>query len=182
MRKATIPILILGLALAAAAPALPAEGPGEVGDAAGLVEQVAQLNRSMQRLVHLLERQQEHRELDLVLKRIELHERRLAPLEAELLRAQGLLQSTRTEGVRVQGMIEESEEQLRAEIRDGTDVPGSGTRRMIDEIERAVGSLGLRTDQYERTVRRLEDDLADGRRQVEILDEVMEQLLAEPGL
>ena len=52
---------------------------------AALLEQVTGVNRSLERLVSLLEDSLDRQQIDLLLKRIELRERRLAPLEAQLL-------------------------------------------------------------------------------------------------
>jgi hypothetical protein len=160
------------LFLASLQPARAQPAPGET-----LVEQVAGLNRSMQRLVTLLERSLDQQEADLLLKRIDLRERRLAPLERELRSTKSGLLNDEAEMARVREMLEQQQDTLQREIREGTDRPNSDTRRLIADLELAVKTESDRHEALRRRVRELEDELAEGRERIEILEEFLQQLI-----
>ena len=119
----------------------------------------------------------EHQRVDLLLKRIQLKERRIAPAERRLRDAETSLLGREAGIKRMRTMLAEHQTLLDDEIRDGTDQPGSGTRRMIAEFERAVRTEDAQLDDARMRVRRLEDDLVDQREEIEILDDVLMEML-----
>jgi len=148
-------------------------------DAAALTEEVAGVNRSLERLVSLLERSLNHQRIDLVLKRIDLKERRLAPLESELRKAENTVLRTESEIERVAEMREQQERQISRDLREGTDSPDSEARRMMQKIESMVTFQEGRLDDGRELVRRLEDRLAEGRDDVRILEDMLAEMLGE---
>jgi predicted nucleic acid-binding Zn-ribbon protein len=167
---------VLGLLIL---PALPAVGqPVATGRVDGqLAEDVQGIRRTLDRLVGLLETARHHRQVDLLLKRIELRERRLEPLEGRLSSAEAELQRTEEYLQTLERMRDQHEELLNQEIRDGADAPRSDTRRTLEEIRRSWTGAEERLEAARMRVQRYENELTDGRRDIEILDEMLLELL-----
>ena len=170
------------LAVAVPAVALPAaaqQASAPEPAAAGLVEEVAGLRSSLDRLVVLLERVAEQQRVDLLLKRVELKERRLIPVASDLRSLEGDYEDQKAIVTRYGEMLEQMEDALSDEIRRGVDRPDSEPRQMIPQLERELQIEIERIEELERRMRRLDDELADGRREIAILDEQLRELLGE---
>ena len=163
------------LALACLPPAMAQAGPGPERDT--LAEQLAGLNRSLERLVVLLESSLENQKVDLLLKRINLRERRLAPLESELRSSRNAIADSESETAYLKQMQEQHEETLTREIREGLDRPDSETRAMMAGMESALKMQSQRLEKSQLRIRELEDELAEGREQIAVLDDMLEELL-----
>jgi methyl-accepting chemotaxis protein len=74
-------------------------------------------------------------------------------------------------------MLEHQEDMLLDETRQGTDTPDSDTRRVIDELRRVLAAGNERVEQVQTRMRRLEDELAEGREKVAILEEQLQEML-----
>jgi hypothetical protein len=162
-----------------AAPAAAQQGRTSTGESTALVEEVAGLRGSLDRLVLLLERVAEQQKVDLLLKRVELKERRLIPVASDLRSLEGDYEDQKVVVTRYQEMLRQMEEALSDEVRRGVDRPDSEPRQMIPEFERELQIEIDRIEDLERRMRRLEDELADGRREIAILDEQLRELLGE---
>ena len=71
------------------------------------------------------------------------------------------------------------EEALQQEIQDGTDSPHSGTRNTLEDIERTQITAEERLERARMQVQLLENELASGRRDLEVLDDMLMDLLEE---
>lgn len=142
-----------------------------------LLEDVAGIHRALERLVGLLETMQANQRIDIVLKRIALREQRLEPLEDRLKTAESQVQSLNGEITRLETMLEQQEEVLGDEIRRGLDQPDSDTRRMLDELRMILRIQSDELAQAESRVRGLEDEMARGRDEIAILDEMLLEML-----
>ena len=140
-----------------------------------LDEDVAGIRQALDRLVGLLETTQHHQRVDLLLKRIELRERRLDPLERRLRSAQSEVEGLADELVHLGAMKKQEEEELDDLLRSRE--IDEGDRRELKEIERAEVGLQARLDEAQIRARKYEDELADGREEIEILDEMLLELL-----
>ncbi len=136
---------------------------------------VAGIRNALDRLVVLMETVQHQQRVDLVLKRIELRERRLAPLEQRLQDAQSEVDGLGDELVHMSVMKEQFESQL-DELSKTRDMDES-ERNQIREFERVEAAIEARVEEAQLRVRRYEDELADGREEIEILDEMLLELL-----
>jgi flagellar biosynthesis chaperone FliJ len=163
--------VLLGLSLAS-----PVAAQGDVG---ALAEEVAGVNRSLARLVELLEDSLANQRVELVLKRIDLKERRLAPLETELRDAENTVLRTESELQRIEDMREQQERQISRDLRDGSDSPDSDARQMMRKIETMVEFQQARLESGRERMRRLEDALAEGRRDMEVLEDKLAEMLEE---
>jgi chromosome segregation ATPase len=161
-------LLILGTA------SMPSRAEEDMDD---LVDEMADINRSLERMAVLLETLIGNQQVDILLKRIELQERRLAPLESELRRGERALIDIEARLKRMQEEREEMENVLAEEVRDGIDREESETRRMKSQLDRVVESESARVEEMRRRVLRLEDELSDGRDEIVILDEQLQELL-----
>ena len=180
MGKPWIAGALLAAALAAGIVPAAAQQGGQTGaESAALIEEVAGLRSSLDQLVVLLERMAEQQKVDLLLKRVELKERRLIPVASDLRSLEGEYEDQKVMVVRYREMLRQMEDALSEEIRRGVDRPDSEPRQMIPEFERELQIEIARSEDLDRRMRRLEDELADGRRAIAILDEQLRELLGE---
>ena len=180
MGKPWIAGMLLALALPSSAlPAAAQQATPSQGSEPRLVEEVAGLRSSLDRLVLLLERAADQQKIDLLLKRVELKERRLIPVASDLRSLEGDYEDQKVVVTRYQEMLEQAEDLLSDEIRRGVDRPDSEPRQMIPGFERELQIEIARIEELERRMRRLEDELSDGRREIAILDEQLRELLEE---
>ena len=121
---------------------------------------------------------QRNQRVDLLLKRIELRERRLAPAERRLVNAQNDVENARDELRSMQAMRAQAEEEIDNAIRAG-EADDEGARHLLGEIDRREAVVVARQEEAATRVRRVEDDLADGREEIEILDEMLLELLGD---
>ncbi len=163
--------LALLAALNAGPPALAQSDPDRVAD------ELAGLNRSVDRLVEMLERSIARQEIDLLLKRIELRERRLAPLERDLRGAEGELFDAKSEVSQMLEMQRAQEDEMRELERDGDATEAAAARKMLEDFERIILMQTTRMEDLQRRAMTLEDELADGRDEIAILDEMLLELL-----
>ncbi len=163
-----IVLVLLGLTLPGTRIAADTPAPELGSDVAGI-------RSALDRLVVLMESVQHQQSVDLVLKRIELRERRLAPLEQRLQTAQTEMDGLRDELVHMSVMKEKLKEEL-DELSKASDVD-EGQRLQMQDLERVEAAIEARTDEARLRVRRYEDELAEGREEVEILDEMLLELL-----
>ena len=127
----------------------------------------------------LLEITERHQQVDLVLKRIELRERRIEPLERRLRSAESEIEGIEEQLKTLERMREQQEELLDDEIREGADVQRSGTRDMLDDIKRSQVGAEERLESVRMRMQQYENDLSAGRREIEILDEMLMELLED---
>jgi chromosome segregation ATPase len=167
-------LILAGLGLLILAAALPARAQD---DTARLVEEVAGLNRSLDRMAGMLETLIGNQHVEILLKRIELKERRLEPLESELLRAERAQTDLEARVKRMQEELEQTEDAIADEVRAGSDTPDSESRRMKMQIERVLEVESSRVDDMRRRAQQLENQLASGRDEILILDEQLQELL-----
>ena len=163
-------VLALGL------PPVHAQSGESALEAPALLEDVAGIRQALDRLVILLETLQHNQRVDLLLKRIELRERRLAPLERRLAGAQGDMEGIEAEQVHMESMREQQERELDEIVREGKETD-DGIRRMLREVELMQTAMEARLFDAQARVRRFEDELAEGREEIEILDEMLLELL-----
>lgn len=183
LKRWTLSALCATLLLAALTPVIaqaPAGAQSPAGDMSRLVEEVAGLNRSLDRLAVMLEQVMFQQEVDLVLKRLELKERRLEPMAGHLRSLQREYDDRKTEIKHYQEMLEGARDKVSEEIRQGRDlVAESDAAQVVIEMERALTIETARLEGIERRMRELEDALAEGREEVLILDEQLREMMGQ---
>ena len=135
------------------------------------------IREALDRLVALHRADEQYREVDLVLKRIDLWVRRLAPLEQRLVSAEAQIRSDEENLQALERMHEQNQSMLDEEIREGTDTRRSGTRRMLEDIERSRIGVEESMRAARLRVQEHENELARGQKQIAILDESLLELL-----
>ena len=167
MRYAVLVLLCLSTA-GAATPVAAQEGQ--------LVEEVAGLRASVDELVNMLDRYMGYQKIELTLRRVDLKQRQLSPMERELRNHKDSLESTHEELEGLEMYTEQVEAEIEEELRTSGDIRESEEgRRIIKEIASRREILEERMAGLERSVMELENDVAV--RQRELLD--LEDLLAD---
>ena len=144
-----------------------------------LAREVEALRRSVERAVVLLDRALAHQGAQLLLKRIELKERRVVPLESELRRARDELAGAESEIERLEIMLDNAEDSVSEDIRAGTDRADSENREMKSGIEHALVYARAQVETELDRVRRLDDDLSERLEKIEILEDSLERRLEQ---
>jgi predicted RNase H-like nuclease (RuvC/YqgF family) len=159
----------------------PAAAQQSADDMKRLIDEVAGLNRSLDRLAAMLEQMMFQQEVDLLLKRIELKERRLEPMAGHLRSLQREYDGRKTEIKHYQEMLEQAERDVSDELRQGRGdmVEESEAQQMVKELERALTVETAAIEGLERRIRELEDALAEGREEVLILDEQLREMMGQ---
>ncbi len=146
---------------------------------AQLAEEMKGIRQALDRLVAFRESTDYYQRVELVMKRIELSERRLMPLEAKLVTVEAAIEKDEGNLQALARMKEQQETFLKEQISEGVDKPRSETRIMLKDIERSVE--GFEEKKKDRLLRKqeIENDLAMGRKDTEILDELLMEMLEE---
>ena len=148
----------------------PAAAPEQV------VRELAGIQASLDDLVTLLSTMRRNQDADLILRRIEMHERRLAPIE-QRLDSNKREQLEAEEGIgNVREWMQQTEEAIREIEREGDEVPIEA-RREATMGESELQRLTLRLETLRLQQIELENSLLDGHDEVEILDDLLEELL-----
>ena len=155
-----------------------AEESGESGSTA-LVKEVAGLRASVDELVNLLERHMGYQKTELMLKRIDLKQRQLEPLERELRNKKDLLESRHEEIDQLRMFQGQIEKEIDDEIREGTDSPDSDSRQYREDVELQRGKLEERIVDLERAILDLEGEVGYRQRELEDLEDILEDFLEE---
>ncbi len=145
-------------------------------DSASLALEVRQIREALDTLVEL---QLTRDRTDLVLKRLELHERRLDPLAQRLVMAETEYRKVVDNLQSLERLKEQDEKMIEDAIKEGNEEDRASIRLMLDNIERTMEQDGEREDAALLRVRELEDEIADRQRDIEILDEIFATFLEE---
>jgi hypothetical protein len=172
-------IALIPFALIAAIWVSPATGqdapPGDTPER--VVRELAGIQKSLDSLVVLLSTMHRNQDAVLILRRIEMHERRLAPLEGRLERNGREQLEVKTSIDNIQEWKSQLEEQIRETEREGREeVP----LQMHQELRMAEQQTTQQQERYDRLQQQqieLENTLADRRDEVEILEDLLSELL-----
>lgn len=155
----------------------------ETGDAprsspeVAVAAEMAELNRTLQRIHAVLDRFLTQQELDLLMKRIELKARRLGPLQSELRDIENSIESAQDEMKRLRMFKEQTERDIEEHRDHGKEAEASSLGRLLRELE---GNTELAEQRLEGLLQRrieIEDDLATGREEIEFLEEALDDRL-----
>jgi len=133
------------------------------------LQQDAGIQQSLERVAAALEALLAYQETDLLLKRIEMRERRIAPLEDELRRHKGDLVTHKAELDRLETLQREWGDRIR-EAGKTDENAAEEWKRMEQEFELAYRDQSVRYEALQERVRLLEDDLIDRRKQIQDLE------------
>ena len=142
-----------------------------------VVRELAGIQRSLADLVDLLETMRRNQDVDLVLRRIELHERRLAPLERSVRGNEQDQIDTRQQVSEAVMWKERTEDRILELEREGIEETPEDFRQQVEVAEGEIERLQLRLDGLLQRQIELENTVADGRDEFEILDDLLRELL-----
>lgn len=142
-----------------------------------VVRELAGIQKSLDDLVVLLSTMHRNQDADLILRRIEMHERRLAPLEARLERNSREQQDVKTSISNIEQWKSQTEELIEEVERKGREeVPID----ILQEVRMAEQQMIQEQGRYDRLLQQqidLENTLADRRDDVEILEDLLSELV-----
>ncbi len=168
-----------GAALAIAALLLVGALPVAGQDATPATGDLQGIQQSLDRMTVILERLVESRQVDLLLKRIELKERRLIPMEKELRDLRSRYSDSEAEIEAMVSMMEEWEKQKReAELTSNEDEV-SALEEMHRQITAGIEREKSRRDGIDIEMRELEAEIDQQRRNLNYLDDLLEERLEE---
>jgi chromosome segregation ATPase len=171
MRKTSRILIVAALVAGGALQGARAEPSSR--DLDGLVGELAGVHQSLDQLVGLVGQLIRNQKVDVLLKRIEMRERRMAPLEAELLRAERQRSDLNVEVERMQEMVDDWEIQLRDAERDNDKETEGELSMMLSQVRHSLTIESGRRDELDRRMNELEGDLIAGRKALAILDDVL---------
>ena len=177
MRRKTACTLSVALFLNWAAATQAQETPPADDQTTFLLEEVAGLNRSLEEIATLLSLLLKQQHVDILIKRIELKERRLSPLQSELRGTQDERTSVQEEIKGLEAFRKETERQLDEQAQTGLDTLDSDERRMLREMELRSERLTERLERLDQRAIELENDFAASREEITILDEMLAEQL-----
>ncbi len=154
-------------------------GPPVAAQEDRMVEEVAGLRASVDELVTLLDRYMSYQKIELMLKRVDLKQRQLAPMERELRTHKDDLDSAVRELEDLEMYVAQVELEIEQELRSGGDIRDSEARRIMKEIAARRETLEERMADLERSVMELENGVASRKRELLDLEDVLADMLEE---
>lgn len=151
-----------------------ATGTGAPTDLGG---ELARLNRTMDRIATLLEKQVQGRRLDLSLKRIELQTRRVETLEGELRSAEERQRSLEDQKQQTQSQLEVIARQLEAMGPEELEDNREGFRFMTEQAEAELGRIEGRLQESVQRVLELGNELTRRRDDLQAIQDRVDREL-----
>ncbi len=171
-------ITLIPVALIAAIWVSPATGQdAPAGTPEQVVRELAGIQKSLGDLVALLSTMRRNQDADLILRRIEMHERRLAPLEGRLDRNRRERQEAKTTMSNIEEWKSQTEEQIHEIKRVGRDEVPLPMRQEVHMAEQQLDREQERLETLQQQQIELENALADWRDDVEILEDILRDLV-----
>ncbi|MCP4659212.1 MAG: YbhB/YbcL family Raf kinase inhibitor-like protein [bacterium] len=142
-----------------------------------LAQELTKLNQTMREITELMRTYIARQEVDMIMKRIELHRRYLTPLEEELRRAKSTQENVEEELERMSVIIAEMEEELERDDSDGLDPADGRAQQAVDRMELHLKLQKDRRWTLEQRIIELENDLTGRRQEMEALEEIADEQL-----
>jgi chromosome segregation ATPase len=157
---------------------LPVSAEPAAEDAGAVARELAGIRASLDRLAGLLQDARAGQHAQLLLRRIERREVRLATLEARLRSQQGNKAGDEEQLAQIVTYRTTVDDEIRAARDRGELVPAQKSEMMIRQIEAEEKNLKERIERSATRIRDLEDEVAEGREAIEDLDLRLEEILA----
>lgn len=175
MKKTLMARFLVLIPLLGATPPMAQEPSTAASDP--VVRELAGIQQALDDLVGLLESMRRNQDVDLILRRIELHERRLAPLERSLRGNEQDQIDTRQNITETEMWKSSTEDQIDELEREGIDHAPDDFRQQVVVAELEIERLQLRLQTLQQRQIELENSLGDGRDEIEVLDDLLRELL-----
>ncbi len=171
-------IALVPVALIAAVWVSPATGQDAPGTAPEQVaRELAGIRDSLDELVALLVTMRRNQDADLILRRIEMHERRLAPLDGRLDRNSREQQDAKSSIGNIKQWMSQTEEQIDKMEREGREEVPLQLYQELRMAEQQLTQEEARLEGLQQRQIELENTLADRRDDVEILEDLLRDLV-----
>jgi len=168
-------LLTAMLATAFLSPALAQEEP-TAGSETTIEQELARLNQTMREISDLMRTYIVRQEVDMIMKRIELHRRYLTPLEDELRKARAGKESAEDEIERMEVVIAELEEVI-ARDDSGDEQTANHLRMEKDRLAINLKQLKDRRWTLEQRIIELENELISRRHEIQDLEDIADEQL-----
>ncbi len=142
-----------------------------------VVRELAGLNRTLQQIQGVLERLLVQQELDLLMKRIDLKARRLAPLQLELRGVRSSIESTNEEMKRSGAFKKQLQADLERYQELGRDTDSFTKERSLQDVESEIDLIEERLETLQRRQIEVEDELAAHRQEIQFLEDALDERL-----
>lgn len=147
-------------------------------DGEGVAGQLAELNRNLARVSGTLEALLANQRVEVLIRRIELAERRLEPLAGRVDDERSWVSGLEREIGELEAMKVSFEEARERAVREGR-IPDESDEDAIRHISVELGQRSLELDKHRALELEASQDLERERRRVTILDERLEEILDE---
>ena len=165
------------IAVAICLPAIAnAQVPPNVSDAPQLSAQLSQIQRVLERIADSLEGQLDGQRLDLMLKRLEVSERRVAPLQEQVRKAQAERSLLQDREERAKLQLSEMADRIAAGKLELTD---SEAEAVVAQMELDLEQLGSRSSELDRQLVGLENELTRVREEIRDWQDYVDRELAD---
>lgn len=168
-------VLVVLIAAIWVSPVSGQDGPADTPER--VVRELAGIRESLDDLVALLSTMRRNQDASLLLRRIEMHERRLAPLEGRLDRNRREQQEAKTSMNNLAERTSQMEELVLKIEREGRDEVPLPMRQEVHMVEQQMNRELERLDALQQQQIELENALADRRDDVEILADRLHDLV-----
>jgi len=125
---------------------------------------LSEISSSLARIADLLESQIKGRRLDLVMQRIELRQRRLAPLESRLRSARASRRSDLHQRLRLESQLEDTANQFESGV---LEIEPAELSRMTDHFESELALIKARMQAADDQIAALENEVTRYRNEIE---------------
>ena len=136
-------------------------------------DELTKIRETLERVVQLMEAEQVDRQTQMILKRIELYERRLAPLRNDVKRLQEDEEQREAQAKELRRMIDYGEKEIDQATQAGETSEVDAMREQIDRFEWEIEQLAEQAANFRLRRMELENDLNIAERQIEKLDAIL---------
>ncbi len=173
---------LFALPLAAAPPpapasATPAARPAVAPPAAPVPEQLAHLNATLEHISQLLERQLDGQKLELLLRRVEIGNRRVTSLEQELERADGDKRAMEDQRYRLRAQIDSMTQELQAMSPSELEEKRQEYRHRLQNAQTELNVIDVRHQEATQRVLDLQNELEGRKHDLQGLKDLLDRQL-----
>ena len=170
--------IVVGLTVVLLSHGPPAPARDAADDPIGaLRDSIERANTSLEAIAHSLSALHIEQQAMLMIRRVELEERRMSPLNSAVRSAHQDVEQLEREIRQMERMREDFQQQVDEAVRKGADPLDLPERREVEQIENVIELDREQLVIAQARAIEAEDDLARRKKRMEILDEKLEELL-----
>ena len=173
-------LLLVGTALSLGSTLPEASQETEPTEPGALLQEVSELNRSMKEIASLLRETLEHQQMNMLMKRLELKTRSLAPMEEELRRARSDHEGVSNNLKELQMHMQFVEEKIEEEELTAVDPSESTWQMQQRQVDLQIEVLQERLKGVEEKMYEMENDLISRRNEILDWEDYLDEHLGLP--